>query len=65
MLYVVGLGPGAPGLLTPDAAAAIEAADAVTQYSMTLSSSSSRPRTFSGCPSQSVHAQNFSRIHDA
>src|SRR4051794_27178687 len=32
ILYVVGLGPGSPGLLTPDAAAAIEAADTVIGY---------------------------------
>ena len=32
---------------------------------MTLSSISSRPSAFSGWPSQSVHAQNFSRIHAA
>jgi precorrin-3B C17-methyltransferase len=31
-LYIVGLGPGTPGLLTPDAAAAIEAADTVVGY---------------------------------
>src|ERR1700732_4973569 len=37
-----------------------DAALAGSQYSITLSSSSSRVRTFSGCPSQSVHAQNFS-----
>ena len=29
---VVGLGPGSPGLLTPDAAAAIDAADTVVGY---------------------------------
>src|ERR1700754_3538452 len=34
----------------------------VTQYSITLSSNSSRLNTFSGCPSQSAHAQNFSTI---
>jgi precorrin-3B C17-methyltransferase len=32
ILYVVGLGPGSPGLLTPDAAAALKAADAVVGY---------------------------------
>jgi precorrin-3B C17-methyltransferase len=32
VLYVVGLGPGSPGLLTPDAAAAIDAADTVVGY---------------------------------
>jgi precorrin-3B C17-methyltransferase len=32
-LYIVGLGPGAPGLLTPDAAAALGAAQAVVGYS--------------------------------
>jgi len=32
ILFVVGLGPGAPGLLTPDAARAIERADAVVGY---------------------------------
>jgi len=32
ILYVVGLGPGSPGLLTPDAAMALEAADAVVGY---------------------------------
>src|SRR5262249_42537089 len=42
-----------------------EPAVAVVQYSMTLSRSSSRLSTFSGWPSQSVHAQNFSRIHAA
>lgn len=31
-LYVVGLGPGSPGLLTPDAAEAIVAADTVVGY---------------------------------
>src|SRR3954469_10193226 len=31
-LYVVGIGPGSPGLLTPDAAAAIDAADTVVGY---------------------------------
>jgi len=31
-LYVVGLGPGSAGLLTPDAAAAIESADTVVGY---------------------------------
>src|SRR5512135_383258 len=31
-LYVVGLGPGSPGLLTPDASAALDAADAVVGY---------------------------------
>jgi precorrin-3B C17-methyltransferase len=31
-LYVVGLGPGAPGLLTPDASAALDAADTVVGY---------------------------------
>ena len=36
---------------------------AVAQYSMTLSSNSSRVSTFSGWPSQSLHAQNFSTIH--
>jgi hypothetical protein len=40
-----------------------EAADAVAQYSITLSRSSSRVSTFSGRPSQSIHAQNFSTIH--
>ena len=40
-----------------------DAAVPVTQYTITLSSSSSRLSTFSGCPSQSVHAQNFSTIH--
>src|SRR5205085_10159718 len=33
------------------------------QYSMTLSSSSSLDKMFSGWPLQSVHAQNFSTIH--
>src|ERR1700690_3670967 len=37
-----------------------EAPVAGSQYSITLSRSSSRDRTCSGCPSQSVHAQNFS-----
>lgn len=32
VLYVVGLGPGAPGLLTPDAADALDAADVVVGY---------------------------------
>lgn len=32
-LFIVGLGPGAPGLLAPDALRALEAADAVTGYS--------------------------------
>src|SRR6478609_6999393 len=40
-----------------------EAADPVTQYSITLSSNSSRLSAFSGCPSQAVHDQNFSMIH--
>ncbi|MDR3637201.1 MAG: precorrin-3B C(17)-methyltransferase [Isosphaeraceae bacterium] len=31
-LFIVGLGPGAPGLLAPDAAAAIDRADAVVGY---------------------------------
>src|SRR4051794_10157857 len=31
-LFVVGIGPGSPGLLTPDASAAIEAADVVVGY---------------------------------
>lgn len=31
-LYVVGLGPGAPGLLTPDASAALAAADTIVGY---------------------------------
>ena len=35
---------------------------AVTQYSITLSSISSRLSAFSGWPSQSVHDQNFSTI---
>ena len=39
-----------------------DAAEAVSQYSITLSSISSRVSAFSGCPSQSVHAQNFSMI---
>jgi len=39
-----------------------EVADAVAQYSITLSSISSRVSTFSGWPSQSVQAQNFSTI---
>ena len=42
-----------------------DAALAVTQYSIRLSSSSSRLRMFSGWPSQSVQAQNFSRIQAA
>ncbi len=33
-----------------------------SQYSITLSSSSSRVSTFSGWPSQSVQARNFSTI---
>jgi precorrin-3B C17-methyltransferase len=32
ILYIVGLGPGSPGLLTPEAAAALEAADTVVGY---------------------------------
>ena len=32
ILYVVGLGPGSPGLLTPDASAALDAADTVVGY---------------------------------
>ncbi|MBX6316316.1 MAG: precorrin-3B C(17)-methyltransferase, partial [Isosphaeraceae bacterium] len=32
VLYLVGLGPGAPGLLTPEAAAAIERAEVVVGY---------------------------------
>src|SRR5688572_24886450 len=32
ILYIVGLGPGAPGLLTPDAAAALERAETVVGY---------------------------------
>ena len=32
ILYVVGLGPGSAGLLTPDAAAALDAAEAVVGY---------------------------------
>ena len=39
-----------------------DAADPVIQYSVTLSRSASRDSTFSGCPSESVHAQNFSTI---
>ncbi len=35
----------------------------VTQYIITLSRSSSRLSTFSGWPSQSIQAQNFSTIH--
>ena len=35
----------------------------VSQYSMMLSSNSSRVRAFSGWPLQSVQAQNFSKIH--
>ncbi len=31
-LFVVGLGPGCPGLLTPDAASALDAADTVVGY---------------------------------
>ena len=31
-LTIVGLGPGSPGLLTPDAAAALEAAEVVVGY---------------------------------
>ncbi|MBV8316185.1 MAG: precorrin-3B C(17)-methyltransferase, partial [Planctomycetaceae bacterium] len=31
-LFVVGLGPGSPGLLTPDAASALDAADVVVGY---------------------------------
>jgi hypothetical protein len=36
-----------------------------SQYSITSSNISSRVSTFSGFPWQSVHAQNFSRIHAA
>jgi precorrin-3B C17-methyltransferase len=32
LLYVVGIGPGAPGLLTPDGASAIDASDVVVGY---------------------------------
>src|SRR4051794_40631489 len=32
LLSIVGLGPGSPGLLTPDAAAALDAAEAVVGY---------------------------------
>src|SRR5215469_14289377 len=39
-----------------------DAADAVTQYIITLSTSSSLVSTFSGWPSQSIHDQNFSTI---
>src|SRR5258708_26338604 len=39
-----------------------DAALAGSQYTITLSSNSSRVSTFSGWPSQSVHDQNFSRI---
>ena len=65
------------GIVTPDRAAAeslpklsqySRADDAparCSQYSITLSSSSSRVSAFSGWPSQSVHDQNFSRIHAA
>ena len=35
----------------------------VNQYTVTLSSSWSRVKMFSGSPSQSVHCQNFSTIH--
>ncbi len=35
-LFVVGLGPGSPGLLTPDASAAIHAAQAVVGYRLYL-----------------------------
>ena len=38
---------------------------AENQYQLTLSSRSSRLKMFSGCPSQSVQAQNFSSIHAA
>lgn len=31
-MYVVGIGPGSPGLVTPDAAAALEASDVVVGY---------------------------------
>jgi hypothetical protein len=34
-----------------------------SQWSITLSSNSSRVSAFSGWPSQSVQAQNFSTIH--
>src|SRR3954447_24036807 len=40
-----------------------EAPAALSQYIMTLSRISSRVRTFSGWPSQSVHDQSFSTIH--
>ena len=33
ILYVVGLGPGSPGLLTPDASAALDTADTIVGYS--------------------------------
>src|SRR4051794_36003486 len=32
ILYVVGLGPGSPGLLTPDASSALDAAETVVGY---------------------------------
>jgi precorrin-3B C17-methyltransferase len=42
-LFVVGLGPGSPGALTPDAAAAVEAADALYGYGPYLARVPERP----------------------
>ena len=42
-----------------------EAATFGSQYSITLSSISSRVSAFSGLPFESVQAQNFSKIHAA
>ena len=50
-------------LTNPASGRAEDAAVPVTQYTITLSSSSSRLNAFSGCPSQSDQAQNFSTIH--
>jgi precorrin-3B C17-methyltransferase len=42
-LFVVGLGPGSPGALTPDAAAAVESADALYGYGPYLARAPERP----------------------
>jgi len=42
-LSVIGLGPGSPGTLTPDAAAALEAADALYGYGPYLARVAERP----------------------
>jgi hypothetical protein len=62
---VTGNGLRLPGPKLSQYSRADDAALAVTQYSIRLSSSASRSITFSGSPPLSVQAQNFSRIQAA